>query len=347
MCGCQWWPLQLARIAAHHQDDQLTIIDAQAWNLSDYDTGFMVSKFKPDHIIVATGNTKISIDSIFQEKMYHAFKIRCDSMSNAEIHHMYPLVPGRFLSKYLDELIPIEHKPAYVAPSEPYPFIDMVSSTGCSYGKCTFCSSHGLPFSELPVSHVIEEMSYIEHNMMPYKSIMLQDDNVSVKRALEISMGRIKEKLRLPWSCYARPIIPRKVLLVMKRSGCLNIHCGFESGNNSTLEKYQKGLNTETMREFMNDARYCGIKVHGDFIISSEETPEEIENTIEYACDIKPHTAQFQAYVHQDGGQIEDVRKWQQKAYKRFYGNIRSFGRIIEQIGKPKILKEAVKSCLK
>lgn len=337
-CGCQWWPLQMARLAAIKYEGQETkIIDAQAWGLSFIEAGRMLGEYHPDECVIVAGNKVTEDDIAMAGYLNDERKIKTSIITNKEILSSVRLIEGLPLSLMMYKFIPEEYRHVYVTPSEPYPFIDMISSTGCSYGKCKFCSSEGLKYSELTTNHVVMEMEAIEKKL-GYKHIMLQDDNIHERRALEISIERIKRKLKATWSCYTRPVLTRSAMSVMQRSGCLNIHVGFENGNDEILDKYHKGVHTDRMRIFMHDAREAGLHVHGDFIISADETKEQINNTIKFALELNPHTAQFQAYVDPKKDVQADVRAYQRKAYRAFYGRIGSFGRIIEQIGEPKII---------
>jgi radical SAM superfamily enzyme YgiQ (UPF0313 family) len=133
----------------------------------------------------------------------------------------------------------------------------------------------------------------------------------------------------------------------MKRAGCLNLHVGFENGNDETLQKYNKGINVCAMYRFMDAVKKAGIKVHGDFILSPEDTDTEIEQTIDFAVKLNPYTAQFQSLVnYDDTDNNERIKQWQRKAYKRFYVSPLAIKQVFSQIGKPKIIMESIKSCL-
>jgi radical SAM superfamily enzyme YgiQ (UPF0313 family) len=55
----------------------------------------------------------------------------------------------------------------------------------------------------------------------------------------------------------------------------------------------KKGLRTDMARQFSDDCRTLGIKIHGTFILGLPgETHETIQKTIEYAKEINPHTIQ-------------------------------------------------------
>lgn len=96
------------------------------------------------------------------------------------------------------------------------------------------------------------------------------------------------------------------------------------------------------MTRFVEDARRAGLKIHGDFAIGFPgESRDSANETIEWACRIRPHTAQFQLMIPfpgtpyhteleekgwiKDGApdypQIskEEMEAMARKAYKKFY----------------------------
>jgi radical SAM superfamily enzyme YgiQ (UPF0313 family) len=68
---------------------------------------------------------------------------------------------------------------------------------------------------------------------------------------------------------------------------------GYESGNQRILNNIKKGLRLDVAREFTRNARALGIAIHGTFILGLPgETPETIQETIRFACEIEPDTVQ-------------------------------------------------------
>jgi radical SAM superfamily enzyme YgiQ (UPF0313 family) len=68
---------------------------------------------------------------------------------------------------------------------------------------------------------------------------------------------------------------------------------GYESGNQQVLNNMKKGTRLDIIRRFSKDCRELGIKVHGTFILGMPgETPETIQETIKFACEMDPETIQ-------------------------------------------------------
>ena len=79
----------------------------------------------------------------------------------------------------------------------------------------------------------------------------------------------------------------------MRANGLRLLLVGYESGNQQVLNNMKKGTRIDIIRRFSKDCRELGIKVHGTFILGMPgETPETIQETIKFACEMDPETIQ-------------------------------------------------------
>ena len=100
-------------------------------------------------------------------------------------------------------------------------------------------------------------------------------------------------KLGVTWSCNAKANVPRETLKVLKDNGLRLLLVGYESGNQQILHNIKKGMLIDVARKFTKDCHELGIKIHGTFILGLPgETKETIEQTINFAKEINPHTLQ-------------------------------------------------------
>jgi radical SAM superfamily enzyme YgiQ (UPF0313 family) len=130
----------------------------------------------------------------------------------------------------------------YKTPSELYPFVDVMSGRGCAWGRCNFCLwvqtfVDGSVYNLRSIDHFLAEFDYIHRFMPEVKGVMIQDDMLTNKRAQEIANGLLQRGYPIRWSCYAKPNskLSLETLQLMRRSGCLNLHVGFESGDDEVL----------------------------------------------------------------------------------------------------------------
>jgi len=184
-----------------------------------------------------------------------------------------------------------------------HPYVSFYTGRGCK-SRCTFClwpqtiSGHNYRFRSIP--KVIEEVQYILREMPQVKEIFFDDDTLTdnhgrvedLAKALgELGFG--KPGFKVSWSCNAKANVPRKTLEVLKANGLRLLLVGYESGNQKILHNIKKGLRVDVARQFTRDCHELGIVIHGTFILGLPgETLETIEETINYAKEINPHTIQ-------------------------------------------------------
>ena len=231
------------------------------------------------------------------------------ALLKTEVLDQFPI-----LSQYFHEHLDVH---LYRIPSEPYPFMDVQSGRGCAWGRCDFCLwTHtfipGSNYNLRSINHFMQEFDYITEKMPFIKGVMIQDDMLTNKRAREISEALIERKNKLRWSCYAKPNsrLTAETLALMKRAGCLNLHVGFESGNNDILKGIDKGTTVEQALEFGTLVRKSGLRICGEFTFGHMgETQETIADTINLARAIDPHTAHFLMMIPLEGTPFWDKLK--------------------------------------
>jgi anaerobic magnesium-protoporphyrin IX monomethyl ester cyclase len=172
-----------------------------------------------------------------------------------------------------------------------YPYIDLFTGRGCSWGKCIFCIypntiNKGLGYRTRTIPNVIEELKFIKSEMPYIKEVFFQDDTLPSKRCVELSQAILDNHLKLTWSCFSRATadMNKDVLKLMKQSGCRTMHVGYESANQKLLKDMCKGINIETAEKFTKDACDAGLLIVGDFLVGLPgETHETIKRTVEWA----------------------------------------------------------------
>ena len=180
-----------------------------------------------------------------------------------------------------------------------HPVVTIISGRGCIF-HCSFCvwpqvfSGHNYRFRS--VKNVVDEIEYIKNEFPKIREIFFEDDTLTVnkKRCQEISKEILKRKLDVTWACNSRADVDFITLKLMKKSGCRLLCVGYESGSQEILDKIHKGTNLNKIKEFANNAKKAGIMVHGCFILGLPyDTKETIRETIEFAKELDPDSAQF------------------------------------------------------
>lgn len=177
-----------------------------------------------------------------------------------------------------------------------HPYVSFYTGRGCR-SKCTFClwpqTVGGHKYRVRSPENVVEEVAYIQRTMPHVKEIFFDDDTFTDFKPRVEEIARGLGKLGVTWSCNAKANVPYKTLKIMKENGLRLLLVGYESGNNQILHNIKKGLRTDIAREFTKNCRKLGITIHGTFILGLPgETRDTIQETIDFARDINPHTIQ-------------------------------------------------------
>jgi hopanoid biosynthesis associated radical SAM protein HpnJ len=177
-----------------------------------------------------------------------------------------------------------------------HPYISIYTGRGCK-SRCTFClwpqTVGGHRYRTRSVAHVIEEIAWAKQAFPEAKEFFFDDDTFTdnLPRAEAIAKGL--SKLGVTWSCNAKANVPYATLKVLRDNGLRLLLVGYESGNQQILHNIKKGMRVEVARKFTNDCHALGITIHGTFIMGLPgETKETIEETIDFATEINPHTIQ-------------------------------------------------------
>jgi hopanoid biosynthesis associated radical SAM protein HpnJ len=177
-----------------------------------------------------------------------------------------------------------------------HPYLSLYTGRGCP-ARCSFClwpqTVGGHVYRTKSAKAVIAEMARAKEMFPEVKEFFFDDDTFTadLTRAAEIAKGL--GKLGIMWSCNSRANVPYEYLKVFKENGLRLLLVGYESGNQQILNNIKKGVRTDIAKQFTKDCRKLGIVIHGTFILGLPgETPETIEESIKYACELNVDTIQ-------------------------------------------------------
>ena len=180
-------------------------------------------------------------------------------------------------------------------PTERKNFTVMVTSKGCPM-SCMFCEAGQTPYNPRSVERVVDEMEECYHRF-GIREIDIFDYEfvINRKRALEICKEMQRRKLDLLWACRARiDSMDDQLLTEMKKAGCGRIYYGIESGDQDMLDRLNKKISLEQVRETIRLTRDKGIRSLGFFLIGSPgETRATIRKTLKFARSLPLDYVQF------------------------------------------------------
>jgi hopanoid biosynthesis associated radical SAM protein HpnJ len=177
-----------------------------------------------------------------------------------------------------------------------HPYLSFYTGRGCK-SRCTFClwpqTVGGHNYRVRSIEHVIAEVKYAREAFPEVKEIFFDDDTLTDNLPRVEALAEELGKLGVVWSCNAKANVPRKTLEILKANGLRLLLVGYESGNQKILHNIKKGLLVDVARRFTKDCHELGVVIHGTFILGLPgETRETIQETLNFAKEMNPHTLQ-------------------------------------------------------
>ncbi len=180
-------------------------------------------------------------------------------------------------------------------PTERKNFTVMVTSKGCPR-SCGFCEAGRTSYNPRHPETVVAEMEecYTKHgireiDVFDYEFLIVRK---RTERILDLMIDR---KLDLTWACRARiDSVDPELLEKMKQSGCNRIYFGVESGDQAVLDKVNKGITVQQIRDTIGACKDIGIKALGFFLVGVEgETKQSIKRLVKFAKTLDLEYVQF------------------------------------------------------
>ena len=193
------------------------------------------------------------------------------------------------------------------------PFGAMVTSRGCPY-HCAYCSKpvFGSKFRAQSPERVVEEMVYLKEKF-GVREIAFYDDSFTIdkQRVHAIADRIIAKKLKIAWSCETRVnLVDKELLAHMKAAGCYVIAYGIESASPEIIKTIQKDTTIEQVEKAVRAHKEIGLQVIGYFMLGSPgETPQTIQQTINFAQKLKVDFAQFSITTPFPGTELYEIYK--------------------------------------
>lgn len=180
-------------------------------------------------------------------------------------------------------------------PTERRNFTVMVTSKGCPMG-CLFCEAGRTPYNPRSAMTVVKEMQEcVDRYGIHEIDIFDYEFLIDRKRSMAIIREMQRRRLDVIWACRARiDSVDEEILKEMKAAGCNRIYFGIESGVQEILDRVNKGITLEQVRETIKLTKRIGIRALGFFLIGSPgETTETIKQTLKFAKELDLDYVQF------------------------------------------------------
>ena len=173
----------------------------------------------------------------------------------------------------------------YLAPG---PILPYSASTGCYWNKCSFCpeEAEGNDYVPIPVGRAIEDLRFLVEKHEPLL-IHLTDNAVSPALLKAFS----KDPPGAPWYGFlrfTRDLMDLEFCVALKKSGCVMLKLGLESGDQGVLDAMQKGINLEEASLALKTLKKAGIATYIYLLFGTPpESLTEARKTLDFV--VKHH----------------------------------------------------------
>ncbi|HDX9588226.1 TPA: cobalamin-dependent protein [Bacillus pseudomycoides] len=171
--------------------------------------------------------------------------------------------------------------------------VNYMSSRGCVY-NCSYCSIQTFwqrRYYAHELNRVIQEIIWLKNNKN-VEFVWFWDDifTINKKRIEELCTLLIENKVNVYWGCTTRvDLVDEQLLKLMRRSGCILISYGVESGSQQILDNVQKKTKIEDIVYKIQLTMDLDISARVSLMVGNPgETDETIAETIKLIQSVEP-----------------------------------------------------------
>jgi hypothetical protein len=169
----------------------------------------------------------------------------------------------------------------------PEPILPMLSSRGCYWTRCAFCSHYHLfrrRFRMKTADQVLAEMSFLAHRYGA-NTFYLTDESIPPRTARPLAAQVVRDHLPFKWfgECRFERTLDAESLQALHAGGCRMLMFGLESAVPRVLDLMEKGVEPPRAAAILRECARVGIRTFVMFFIGfPTETRAEAEETIRF-----------------------------------------------------------------
>jgi radical SAM superfamily enzyme YgiQ (UPF0313 family) len=188
---------------------------------------------------------------------------------------------------------------------------ELFTSRGCAE-KCIFCTvkgTFGLGVRFRSPENVLGEIKECI-DKYGFRHFTIEDDTFTYKKSRLTDLCHGFKDLGITWDCDTRvDQVDEELFRLMKKSGCVKVAFGIESGSPRILRLIKKRIELEQVRAAFKAARKVGLTTQAFFIVGSHptETIEDIKMTKTIIREIKPDFLLVNVMVPFPGTELYDI----------------------------------------
>ena len=304
--------MEVARIAKEHNPDTLVVLGGPHATLST------TAALDCPHIDMAVlGEGEMTLVELLKAWESGAPLNEVAGLAYREDDHKVLFTPSRTNMHNLDQLpFPAQAAPQVLRDYESYPpeaFGYVFSARGCPY-SCTFCESKAIWTQKTrwrSPQNVVQELKLLTQRGVRY--VYFDDDTFGIHpRYIEELCSLIETECPgLKWGCEITVgVVKERSIEWMRRSGCVRVNIGIESGNNRILRGIKKGHTIEKAYPAVNLCQRKDIEVGAFFMVGfPEETEETLRDTLTAIKRINADNIMLSIFTPYPGSELFQVCK--------------------------------------
>jgi len=177
----------------------------------------------------------------------------------------------------------------------PERFVYYAPTRGCYWDRCTFCD-YGLagdrptaPWRQRSLARVTEDLRAISRES---RFVYFSADVIAPSYLVKVAEALLEARIDIRWGAELRleRYFDERQCGILRRSGCVAVSVGFESGNQRILDLMDKGTKTDQIARVVRDFSTAGIGVQiMGFTGFPTETYEEAMDSIRLLEELREH----------------------------------------------------------
>lgn len=187
--------------------------------------------------------------------------------------------------------------------------LPILSSKGC-INQCSFCFEKKLfkTYTIRQPEHIIEEIKFhIKNNKIHWFTFYDSIFNGNLQHIEKLLMLLEKQKINLNWDAQIsiRNDMDNSLLKLMKKTGCINLFIGMETGSQFILQQMNKNINIKDIELFLKKLSNYDLNFEISLIVNYPfENTENFNQLINFILKNKKHIkkiAQINPYIYYHG----------------------------------------------
>jgi radical SAM superfamily enzyme YgiQ (UPF0313 family) len=170
-------------------------------------------------------------------------------------------------------------------------YLRQVYALGCPY-KCSFCTIQtiGRKADYFPIERVLSEIRAYRGYYGEHHNLYWGDETFTVNagRTMELCAA-LEGEGNIRYDCQTRLncLTDEKMLKALRRSGCLWVEIGLETGNQESQNLYKQRVKLSTTEEILMKVRDAGLATCS-FMVNGfpNQTPDEMRRSVEWVCEL-------------------------------------------------------------